>query len=374
MIKRLYPDGKAKAFNITYDDGILQDVRFVALLNKYGLKGTFNLNSQLMEEKFSWIHPNSMSVTRLGVQEVLGLYDGHEIASHTLTHPDLRDRSDEALAWEIGEDKRRLEALFGREVAGFGVPFHYYDQRVADCIRRCGFEYGRNSELTHCYSPWEDPYFWRCGIFHLEPQFDAYMEEFFRTEEELALCQIVGHSYDLDAENMWDKMEGYLARIAADPDVVSLTHLELVRYLKAMNQAVVTDHSVENRSGRTLWFAIEGQTVPLEPGQRCVIFNKLVRDKIPAVISQAGAKPFMRKLDAGDYTASLHRKLDEEVAEFHEAGNGEELADILEVLLALAADLGISPEELKQIYEKKHGQRGGFQERLLLICRVDECL
>ena len=65
MIKRLYPDGKAKAFNITYDDGILQDVRFVALLNKYGLKGTFNLNSQLMEEKFSWIHSNGMTVTRL---------------------------------------------------------------------------------------------------------------------------------------------------------------------------------------------------------------------------------------------------------------------------------------------------------------------
>jgi len=36
MIKRLYPDGKAKAFNITYGDGILQDVRFVELMNKYG--------------------------------------------------------------------------------------------------------------------------------------------------------------------------------------------------------------------------------------------------------------------------------------------------------------------------------------------------
>ena len=65
MIRRLYPNGKPKAFNITYDDGIRQDVRFVALLNKYGLKGTFNLNFQLMEEKFFWIHPNGMTVTRL---------------------------------------------------------------------------------------------------------------------------------------------------------------------------------------------------------------------------------------------------------------------------------------------------------------------
>lgn len=374
MIKRLYPGGKAKAFSITYDDGIAQDVRFVALLNKYGLKGTFNLNSQLMEQKFSWIHPNGMTVTRLGVEQVRGLYDGHEIASHTLTHPDLRDKTDEQLFWEIGEDKRRLEALFGREVAGFGVPFHYYDQRIADCVRRCGFEYGRNSELTHGYNPWEEPYFWRCGIFHLEPDFDEYMEGFFRTREELALCQIVGHSYDLDAENMWDKMERYLAAIAADPDVTCMTHLELVRYLKAMKQAVVSPNCIENRSGMTLWFEAEGQTVRLEPGQRCVIFNKLVRDKIPEVIRQAGAQPLVMTMDHQAYTAALHQKLDEETAELHEARNGEELADILEVLLALAADLGISPKELTEIYEKKHSQRGGFQQRLLLICRVDECL
>ena len=45
MIKKRYPNGKAKAFNITYDDGVLQDVRFVELMNQYGLKCTFNLNS-----------------------------------------------------------------------------------------------------------------------------------------------------------------------------------------------------------------------------------------------------------------------------------------------------------------------------------------
>ena len=143
MIVRCYPEGKQKAFNITYDDGILQDVRFVALLNKYGLKGTFNLNSALMEQKFEWIHETGMTVKRLGVAAVRHLYDGHEIASHTLTHPYLQDKTEEQLMWEIGEDKRRLEALFGREVAGFGVPFDYYDETIARCVQRCGFTYGR---------------------------------------------------------------------------------------------------------------------------------------------------------------------------------------------------------------------------------------
>lgn len=268
MIKRCYPGGKQKAFNITYDDGILQDVRFVALLNRYGLKGTFNLNSQLMEEEFAWTHPNGMTVKRLSVDAVRNLYDGHEVAAHTLTHPYLSDKTREQILWEMGEDKRRLEVLFGREVAGFGVPFHFYNETVAQCVKECGFAYGRNSELTHGYSPWQDPYYWSCGIFHIEPELDAYVEGFFQTEQELALCQIVGHSYDLDAENLWDKMEAILARVALDADVCSMTHIELVRYLEAMKQARIGEDRIENPSGSVLWFRVDDRVLELGPGAR----------------------------------------------------------------------------------------------------------
>ena len=79
MVLRCYPHGKTKAFNVTYDDGVLQDVPFVALLNRYGIKGTFNLNSQLMEQEFCWIHENGMQVRRLSPDAAQGLYDGHEI-------------------------------------------------------------------------------------------------------------------------------------------------------------------------------------------------------------------------------------------------------------------------------------------------------
>lgn len=268
MILRCYPNGKRKAFNITYDDGILQDVRFVSLLNKYGLKGTFNLNSQLMEQEFEWTHPNGMIVKRLGVDAVRGLYNGHEVASHTMTHPFLNDKSDEELLWEIGEDKRRLESIFQQEVAGFAVPFDYYDERIAACVRQCGFEYGRMSEETRNYCPWEEPYFWRCGIFHLAPDLDAYVDGFFQSKQELALCQIVGHSYDLDAQMLWEKMEDICRRAAEDPDVISMTHLELVRYLKAMKFASIHENAIENNSNQELWFCVDGEVVMVSPGQR----------------------------------------------------------------------------------------------------------
>lgn len=267
MIQRCYPGGKRKAFNITYDDGIEQDVRFVALMNQYGLKGTFNLNYQLMAEQFAWTHENGMTVRRLSLDVARHLYDGHEIASHTLTHPFMNELSDEELYRQIGEDKRCLEAFFGREVAGFGVPFDFYDERIAGCVQACGFEYGRNSEETRCYCPWEQPYHWRAGIFHLAAELDNYVEGFFETGEELALCQIVGHSYDLDAADLWGKMEGILRRMASDPHVASMTHIELVRYLSAMSRAEINADSVANPTQIPLWFLCDGHPVCVNPGE-----------------------------------------------------------------------------------------------------------
>ena len=82
MVRRLYPYGKKKAFNVTYDDGVLQDVRFVELLNKCGLKGTFNLNSALMENEFEWTHEKGLVVKRRHTDVVKDLYEGHEVAYH----------------------------------------------------------------------------------------------------------------------------------------------------------------------------------------------------------------------------------------------------------------------------------------------------
>jgi predicted house-cleaning noncanonical NTP pyrophosphatase (MazG superfamily) len=101
---------------------------------------------------------------------------------------------------------------------------------------------------------------------------------------------------------------------------------------------------------------------------------KLVRDKIPYIIENSGKIPVTRILGDEEYTACLHRKLDEEVAEFHQDKNGEELADLLEVVYALAADLGISREMLMEIYAQKHEARGGFSRRIYLEDITDKCL
>ena len=100
-----------------------------------------------------------------------------------------------------------------------------------------------------------------------------------------------------------------------------------------------------------------------------MLYNKLVRDKIPEIIAQQGESANIRILNGKEYTVALEQKLDEETAEFHKEKNLEELAEILEVVYALADDLGYTKDELLDMYNQKHEKRGGFQNRFFLISK-----
>lgn len=266
-IRPLYPGGKTRAFNISYDDGITQDIRFVHLLNRYGLKGTFNLNSGLMDPPFTWAHECGMDITRLPKNAVVSLYQGHEVASHTLMHPYMHDLSEQEIMDQLGKDKENLQHLFGREIGGFAVPFTYCSELISQCVQNCGFEYARISEESYDYCPCADYFHWKGSIFHWSESLEAFVMGFLNTDTELALCQIVGHSYDLDVFGMWERMESIFQRVSADPTVWPATHLEIVRYLKAMDQTYIDDDRIHNLSDRELWFAVDGQVVCLMPGE-----------------------------------------------------------------------------------------------------------
>ena len=234
MIKKTFPGGKAKAFNVTYDDGVLQDIRFVELLNKYNLKGTFNLNSGLMENEFEWTHESSRIIKRLSKERAVSLYQGHEIACHTLTHPYMNDLSESEILHELQSDKANLEKLFGREVKGFAVPFDYYSKRIENCVRKSGFSYARISQESRTFAPQTDSFNWKATVFHTDPELEKLTRQFIETDQELAVFQIVGHSYDLDVVDMWDRIENIFRLIAAHDEILPMTTIEIVEHLKSL--------------------------------------------------------------------------------------------------------------------------------------------
>lgn len=95
-------------------------------------------------------------------------------------------------------------------------------------------------------------------------------------------------------------------------------------------------------------------------------FKKLVRDNIPDIIRAKGQKPVTRVLDEEEYLKELATKLGEEIEEFKEAYDLKELADIQEVVLALAYAIGASPEELEIARADKAAKNGSFREKIYL--------
>lgn len=93
--------------------------------------------------------------------------------------------------------------------------------------------------------------------------------------------------------------------------------------------------------------------------------GKLVRDKVPQIIRNRGGEPLVRVATAEEFRRLLQAKLVEEVDEFLGSEEPEELADVLEVLLALAAELGLDRDQLEKLRESKASERGGFGDRIV---------
>ena len=101
-------------------------------------------------------------------------------------------------------------------------------------------------------------------------------------------------------------------------------------------------------------------------------YHKLVRDKIPEIIEKDGKNCVCAELSQEDYITMLDQKLNEELAEYQESKSMEELADLLEVMSAVAAARGSSLDEVEKIRLKKKEKRGGFEKKILLETVIEQ--
>lgn len=102
-------------------------------------------------------------------------------------------------------------------------------------------------------------------------------------------------------------------------------------------------------------------------GVQMIVYNKLIRDKIPEIINAQGKKCETRILDNEEYLNELNKKLKEELNEYYESGEIEELADITEIIYAISQHKGASIEEFEKMRQDKRDKRGGFEKRLFLL-------
>lgn len=224
--------GKKKAITFSYDDGVTQDVRLIKILDKYGLRATFNLNSELLGRDGHLIREGKwVSHNKIAPEKVSEVYKNHEVAVHTLTHPRLTELDDQKIIYEVEEDRKKLSKLVGYEVVGMAYPCGGVnnDDRVAEVIKlNTGVKYSRTITLNGSFDKQENLYRFNPTAFHLNFEENYRLaREFFKPKTE-GVFYIWGHSYEFDINDTWNEFEKFCQFISGRDDVFYGTNKEIL--------------------------------------------------------------------------------------------------------------------------------------------------
>lgn len=217
-----------KIVSLSFDDGTIYDKRFIDLLNKYGLKATFNLNSGL--DNFIWYYEDK-PIRRLNLEESKDIYNGHEVASHSLTHPYFSSLDEKRQIQEVEEDILNLEKIFSRKIEGFAFPFIDQTEANIQVVKNnIDLKYIRCSIFTEKILP-KDRY--HVGINAMYDDKDIY-EKLERYKSNIlpnSLFVIAGHSYEFEVKNDWEKIENLLKYLKENDDLLVLPLIDAVKLL-----------------------------------------------------------------------------------------------------------------------------------------------
>ena len=225
--------GKNKAATFSFDDGVTQDCRLVQILNKYGLKATFNINSGLLGVDGN-LERNGRTVThnKIKPEEVKALYLGHEIAVHTVNHPTLVGLEESQIIYEVEEDRKALEKLCGYPIVGMAYPNGPNDDRVAKIIENNSpIKYSRTVTSTHSFNVQKENLLrYNPTVYYIEECFEEIVDKFLNSNDgEEQLLYIWGHSYEMDAGYIsWEKFERICQKLAGKENVFYGTNKEVL--------------------------------------------------------------------------------------------------------------------------------------------------
>ena len=224
-------NGKKKAVTFSFDDGVTQDIRLVEILNKYALKGTFNINSGLLGLP-NRLQRLNVDHTKIKASEVKTLYDGHEVAVHSLTHPTLVGLDEETIIRQVEEDRKALEKLCGYPIVGMAYPNGPNDDFVAGVIgRNSPIQYSRTITSTHSFKVQKENLLrYNPTVYYIEDCFEEIVDKFLASEsDEDQLLYIWGHSYEMDACLITcEKFEEICKKLAFRDDIFYGTNKEVL--------------------------------------------------------------------------------------------------------------------------------------------------
>ncbi|HWC57925.1 MAG TPA: polysaccharide deacetylase family protein [Candidatus Paceibacterota bacterium] len=225
----------------SWDDGHVLDQKLASLLRRYALSGTFYISPEDKE-----LSPNE----RLTPEQVAKLSEDFEIGAHTMTHPRLSQVSDEVAKKEIVESKRVLERWIGKSVTSFCYPGGEYRPKHIAMVREAGFTLARTVKrfatdlskdplilptTVHAYRHWSDIFPILKFARYSPAQFISYyfnwdalaMAQFDRVCQTGGVFHLWGHSWEIEHDGDWERLENVLRHIAKKDHIMYRTNGQL---------------------------------------------------------------------------------------------------------------------------------------------------
>lgn len=248
VVNRLYmrfPGERAKALTLSYDDHSDQDIRLVGILNRNGIKGTFNISTGLHAPEGKVYRPGAIC-RRMTRQAAIDLYksSGHEVAVHGYSHPYLTQLPTSAVTQEVYLDRIHLEADFETDVRGMAYPYgdSSYSGEVAEALRACGIAYARMTSPTRSFRFPDDWLRWYPTCKHTDENLMKMAEEFVAhgASMEPLLFYLWGHSFEFERDDNWQVIEDFCTYMGQREDVWYATNIEIYDYVQAYRRLIWT--------------------------------------------------------------------------------------------------------------------------------------
>ena len=253
-----FPEGKHKALTMSYDDGRIEDRRLVEIFNKYGIKGTFHVNSGIHSEE------------RVPLSEYKLLYRGHEVSAHTSTHPTISRCPINQVVQQILEDRKALEKAVGYPVRGMSYPNGSYSREIINMLPSLGIRYSRIVGNSDSFGIPEDFLEWKATCHH-NHNLMKLAEEFLSLNKSqyLYMMYVWGHSYEFTDNNNWNLMEEFCQLSGYRDEVWYATNIQIVDYLDASKrlQYTVTGDAVYNPSFQSVWISVDNKLHEIKGGK-----------------------------------------------------------------------------------------------------------
>lgn len=271
-----FPGGKRKALTLSYDDGVEQDIRLIEIMNKYGLKGTFNLNSGLYAKEGT-VYPQGQIHRRMSKSQVTQVYKdcGQEVAMHAYEHADLVGIPLHQVPYQIIKDKEQLEEQFGRIIRGFAYPYGTVNGTVSKLLEDMGVAYARTVHSTHDFHLPSDWLQLPATCHHNDPKLMDLARQFTQQNPygRPWMFYLWGHSYEFEANDNWQVIEEFAEFMGGRDDIWYATNIEIHDYVKAWYQLQFSadGHRVYNPTATCLYLRHWGNTYTLEPGKETLI-------------------------------------------------------------------------------------------------------